>query len=55
MVSAKRGVPAKLQGGRPDKGAKYDTEIDGKMHKVFITCSPNLGQMFAEQKIVINF
>ena len=38
----------------PDKGAKYDTKIDGKMHKVFITYSPNNGQMFAEQKIMIN-
>ena len=26
----------------PDKGAKYDKEIDGKLHKVFITCSPEL-------------
>ena len=37
-----------------DKGSKYDKEIDGKLHRVFITCSPKLGQMFAEQKIMIN-
>ena len=39
----------------PDKGAKYDKEIDGKLHKVFITCSPRVGQMLAERQIKVNF
>ena len=39
----------------PDKGPKYDKEIDGKLHKVFITCSPRVGQMLAERQIKVNF
>ena len=38
-----------------DKGSKYDTEVDGKLHKVFITFSPLAGQMLAEGKIKVNF
>jgi len=39
----------------PDKGKKYDKEVDGKLHKVFITCSPHVAQMLAERKIKVNF
>ena len=39
----------------PDKGKKYDTEIDGKLHKVFITSSPCVAQMLCERKIKVNF
>ena len=39
----------------PDKGKKYDKEVDGKLHKVFITCSPRVAQMLAERKIKVNF
>ena len=28
----------------PDKGKKYDKEVDGKLHKVFITCLPRVDQ-----------
>ena len=38
-----------------DKGSKYDKEVDGKLHKVFITFSPLAGQMLAEGKIKVNF
>ena len=38
-----------------DKGSKYDTEVDGKLHKVFVIFSPLVGQMLAESKIKINF
>ena len=38
-----------------DKGGKYDKEIDGKVHKVFITSSPRVAQMLAERKIKVNF
>ena len=37
-----------------DKGSKYDKEIDGKVHKVFITHS-RIAQMLAERKIKVNF
>ena len=36
-------------------GSKYDKEVDGKLHKVFITFSPLAGQMLAEGKIKVNF
>ena len=39
----------------PDKGKKYDKEVDGKLHKVFIACSPRVAQMLAERKIKVNF
>ena len=39
----------------PDKGKKYDKEIDGKLHKVYITCSPRVAQMLAERKIKVDF
>ena len=39
----------------PDMGKKYDKEIDGKLHKVFITCSPSVAQMLAERRIKVNF
>ena len=29
----------------PDKGKKYDKEIDNKLHKVFIACSPRVAQI----------
>ena len=38
-----------------DMGKKYDKEIDGKLHKVFLTFSPNVGQMLVESKIKVNF
>ena len=38
-----------------DKGSKYDTEVDGKLHKVFIACSPRVAQMLAEREIKVNF
>ena len=38
-----------------DKGPKYDKEIDGKVHKVFITYSPFVVQMLAQRKIKVNF
>ena len=39
----------------PDKGKKYDKEVDGKLHKVFIACSPRVAQMLAEREIKVNF
>ena len=39
----------------PDKGEKFDKEIDVKLHKVFITCSPRVAQMLAERQIKVNF
>ena len=40
----------------PDKGAKYDTPKDvGKVHKVFITCSPLVAKKLAERQIKVNF
>ena len=39
----------------PDKGSKFDKEVDGKVHKVFITSSPRVAQMLAERKIKVNF
>ena len=39
----------------PDKGPKFDKEIDGKLHKVFITVSPLIGQLLAERLIKVNF
>ena len=39
----------------PYKGKKYDKEIDGKLHKVYITCSPRVAQMLAERKIKVDF
>ena len=38
----------------PDKGKKYDKEVDGKVHKVFITCSPRVAQMLSEREIKVN-
>ena len=38
-----------------DMGHKYDKEVDGKVHKVFITSSPRVAQMLAERKIKVNF
>ena len=38
-----------------DMGKKYDKEVDGKMHKVFVTYSPDAEQMLAESKIKINY
>ena len=38
-----------------DMGSKYDKEVDGKLHKVFITFPPLAGQMLAEGKIKVNF
>ena len=37
-----------------DMGKKYDKEVDGKVHKVFITYSPDANHMLAESKIKIN-
>ena len=37
-----------------DKGSKYDTEVDGKLHKVFITYSPLISEMLADGKIKVN-
>ena len=37
-----------------DKGSKYDTEVDGKLHKVFITYSPLISEMLADGKIMVN-
>ena len=31
----------------PDKGKKFDTKVDGKLHKVFIACSPRVAQISA--------
>ena len=39
----------------PDKGEKYDKEIDGKLHKVFLASSPLVAQMLAEREIKVNF
>ena len=40
----------------PDKGPKYDTPKDvGKVHKVFITCSPLVAKKLAERQIKVNF
>ena len=39
----------------PDKGAKFDKAVDGKVHKVFITISWRVAQMLAAQKIKVNF
>ena len=38
----------------PDKGSKFDKEIDGHLHKVFITVSPHIGDMVAKGEIMIN-
>jgi hypothetical protein len=38
----------------PDKGSKFDKEVDGKVHKVFITFSPLNSQMLADGKIKVN-
>ena len=38
----------------PDKGSKFDKEVDGKVHKVFITFSPLISQMLADGKIKVN-
>ena len=38
----------------PDKGSKFDKEVDGKVHKVFITFSPLNSQMLAYGKIKVN-
>jgi hypothetical protein len=37
-----------------DKGSKYDKEVDGKLHKVFITYSPLISEMLADGKIKVN-
>ena len=37
-----------------DMGSKYDTEVDGKLHKVFITYSPLISEMLADGKIMVN-
>ena len=39
----------------PDKGKKFDEEVDGKLHKVYITCSPDVAKMLAERQIKVNF
>ena len=38
----------------PDKGSKFDKKIDGKLHKVFITVSPHIGDMVRKGEIMIN-
>ena len=38
----------------PDKGSKFDKEIDGNLHKVFITVSPHIGDMVHKGEIMIN-
>ena len=38
----------------PDKGSKFDKKIDGKLHKVFITVSPHIGDMVHKGEIMIN-
>ena len=38
-----------------DMGKKYDKEVDGKLHKVFITYSPDADHMLAESKIKIHY
>ena len=40
---------------RVDMGSKYEKEVDGKLHTVFITFSPLAGQMLAEGKIKVDF
>ena len=36
-----------------DKGKKYDTEIDGNVHKVFVTLSHEVPRMLAEGTIQV--
>ena len=38
----------------PDMGSKFDKEIDGHLHKVFITVSPHIGDMVHKGEIMIN-
>ena len=38
-----------------DKGSKFDKEIDGKVHKVYITISPRIGSLIAKGEIKINY
>ena len=38
----------------PDKGSKFDKKIDGKLHKVYITVSPHIGDMVRKGEIMIN-
>jgi hypothetical protein len=38
----------------PDKGSKFDTEVDDKVHKVFITYSPLISDMIADGLIKVN-
>ena len=40
----------------PDKGAKYDKkdDVDGHLHKVYITVSPHIGDMVHNGEIMIN-
>ena len=38
----------------PDKGSKFDQEVDNKVHKVFITHSPHISDMIADGLIKVN-